>query len=119
VRTCRPRPLAAGLLLAVLSLAGMPATAEATAREALAEPADPGAPALELALADEGRSVHARGEPIDEGTGYHYNSDYLFGLSRAVAGSTLSPALRPVLFLVTVPLDVALLPMAAIGGLFG
>ena len=48
-----------------------------------------------------------------------YNSDYLFGLSRGLAGSTLSPAIKPVFFVVTVPLDVALFPFALIGGLFG
>ena len=48
-----------------------------------------------------------------------YNSDYLFGLSRGLAGSTLSPAIKPMFFVVTVPLDVALFPFALIGGLFG
>jgi len=50
---------------------------------------------------------------------WHYNSDYLFGLSRGTAGSALHPAFKPFVFLVTIPLDIALLPIAAIGGLFG
>ena len=50
---------------------------------------------------------------------WHYNSDYLFGLSRGTADSALLPAFKPLVFLLTVPLDIALLPIAAIGGLFG
>ncbi len=50
---------------------------------------------------------------------WHYNSDYLFGLSRGTANSALVPAVKPLVFLLTVPLDIALLPIAAIGGLFG
>ncbi len=50
---------------------------------------------------------------------WHYNSSYLFGLSRGTANSALLPAFKPFVFLVTVPLDLALLPIAALGGLFG
>ena len=48
-----------------------------------------------------------------------YNPAYLFAMTRGVAWSTITPALKPLLFLVTVPLDIVLLPFAAIGGLFG
>jgi hypothetical protein len=48
-----------------------------------------------------------------------YNTDYFFGMTRAVADSTLTPALKPVVFLFTLPLDVVFLPFAAIGGFFG
>jgi len=48
-----------------------------------------------------------------------YNSSYMFGLTRGVAGSTMVPAAKAPLFLLTVPLDLVLLPFAAIGGLFG
>lgn len=48
-----------------------------------------------------------------------YNSDLIFGISRSVTGSTLVPAAMVPLLLLTVPLDLALLPFAAIGGLFG
>lgn len=48
-----------------------------------------------------------------------YNASYIFGLTRGVAGSTMVPAAKAPLFLLTVPLDVVLLPFAAIGGLFG
>jgi hypothetical protein len=47
-----------------------------------------------------------------------YNSDFIFGMTRSVANSTLIGAVKPVLFLVTVPLDIVFLPFAAIGGLF-
>jgi hypothetical protein len=50
---------------------------------------------------------------------WHYNADYLFGLSRGTANSALLPAFKPFVFLVTIPLDLALLPIAAFGGLFG
>ena len=50
---------------------------------------------------------------------WHYNSDYLFGLSRRVASGGAIPAVRPFLFLLTFPLDLAFLPLAAIGGFFG
>ncbi len=50
---------------------------------------------------------------------WHYNADYLFGLSRGTANSALLPAFKPFVFLLTVPLDLALLPIAAFGGLFG
>ncbi|MCH2170819.1 hypothetical protein MK489_08545 [Myxococcota bacterium] len=47
-----------------------------------------------------------------------FDSEYIFGMTRAVNHSTLLPALKPLAFLVTVPLDLALLPFAAIGGFF-
>ena len=50
---------------------------------------------------------------------WHYNSDYLFGLSRGTAGSAILPAFKAFVFILTIPLDIALLPFAAIGGLFG
>jgi len=48
-----------------------------------------------------------------------YNSGYVFGLTRGVAGSTMVPAAKAPLFILTVPLDIVILPFAAIGGLFG
>jgi len=47
-----------------------------------------------------------------------YNSEYIFGLSRGVANSTMTPAVKPLLFILTIPLDLVLLPFAAIGGFF-
>lgn len=48
-----------------------------------------------------------------------YNSDYIFGLSKALADSTLIPALKVPFFILTIPLDLVFLPFALIGGFFG
>jgi hypothetical protein len=47
-----------------------------------------------------------------------YDSSYLFGMTKGVANSTMTPAFKPLVFLLTVPLDIVLLPFAAIGGFF-
>ena len=48
-----------------------------------------------------------------------YNSSYIFGMTRGVTGSTMHPAVKVPLLVLTVPLDFLFLPFAAIGGLFG
>lgn len=48
-----------------------------------------------------------------------YNSDYLFALSRGLGDSPMHAAAKAPLFIFTVPLDIVLLPFAAIGGIFG
>ena len=50
----------------------------------------------------------------DEG----YNADYLFAMTKGVASAPMTPALKPLLFLFTVPLDIVLLPFTAIAGFF-
>lgn len=60
------------------------------------------------------------GEPgpySEEGAGY--NASYIFGMTRGVAASTMVPAAKVPLFVLTVPLDIVLLPFAVIGGFFG
>ncbi len=47
-----------------------------------------------------------------------YSSEYIFGMTKGVMNSTLEPAFKPVVLLLTVPLDIAFLPFAAIGGFF-
>jgi hypothetical protein len=47
-----------------------------------------------------------------------YTSEYIFGMSKAIMRSTLTPALKPAVLLLTVPLDLVLLPFAALGGFF-
>ena len=47
-----------------------------------------------------------------------FSDRYLFAMTRGVADSTLHPALQVPLFLVTVPVDIVLLPVAAIVGAF-
>ncbi len=48
-----------------------------------------------------------------------YNGSYVFALTRSVADSTIAPAGQVPLYVLTVPIDIALLPFALIGGLFG
>jgi len=45
-----------------------------------------------------------------------YTTEYFFSMSRGIMQSTLDPALKPAVLLLTVPLDIAFLPFAAIGG---
>ena len=47
-----------------------------------------------------------------------YTSEYIFGMTKGIMRSTLTPALKPVVLLLTVPLDLAFLPFAALGGFF-
>ena len=54
-------------------------------------------------------------EPVPEPW---YDSSYLFGMTRGVADSTIHPAGKVPLFVLTIPLDIAFLPFAAIGGFF-
>jgi hypothetical protein len=54
--------------------------------------------------------------PVEEGW---YNSSYIFAVTRSVADSTLVPAAKVPLYLLTVPVDLVLLPFATIGGFFG
>jgi len=77
---------------------------------------------LRLAAADEDAeagTLQPRYEPREAEPASWYNASYLFGMTRGVAGSTMHPAAKVPLFVLTVPLDIALLPFAAIGGLFG
>lgn len=47
-----------------------------------------------------------------------YNTDYLFGMTKAVASGPITPFFKPLLFLFTVPLDIITLPFTAIAGFF-
>jgi len=47
-----------------------------------------------------------------------YDASYIFGLTRSVARSTMVTPVKPLLFIFTIPLDLVLLPFAAIGGFF-
>lgn len=47
-----------------------------------------------------------------------YRTEYIFGMTKGIMKSTLVPALKPVLLLFTVPLDLAFLPFAAVAGFF-
>ena len=45
-----------------------------------------------------------------------YNSEYIFGMTKALLNSTLHPALKPLTCLITVPLDLVALPFSALLG---
>ncbi|HET9063127.1 MAG TPA: hypothetical protein VFO62_07555 [Candidatus Binatia bacterium] len=47
-----------------------------------------------------------------------YNTGYLFAMTKAVASGPITPGLKPLLFLFTVPLDIITLPFTAIAGFF-
>ena len=47
-----------------------------------------------------------------------YNSEYIFGMTKAIVNSTLNPALKPLVCIITVPLDLVGLPFAALIGAF-
>jgi hypothetical protein len=92
--------------------------AEATEREPILLAQDGGTEPRELEPAYAPPAPGKPG-PYNEAEGPGYNSDYLFGITRATASSTIVPAAKVPLFLLTVPLDIVLLPFAAIGGFFG
>lgn len=83
---------------------------------------------LGSAFAEEGEKKESYIRPVDsspslaeteKGSGWSYNSDYLFAISRAVRDSRVHPAGKVFLFIPAVPLDIVLSPFAAIAGLFG
>jgi hypothetical protein len=77
--------------------------------------------AIELAQAGgtEPRELEPRYQPVPPEEKSWYNGSYIFGMTRSVAASTMVPAAKVPLFVLTVPLDIVFLPFAAIGGLFG
>lgn len=65
-----------------------------------------------------GRELQPRYEPAPPQEKSSYNSDYIFSLTRGVADSTLHPAAKAPMFLFTVPIDLVLLPITSLAGLF-
>lgn len=107
-----PRLLLAAAAL-VLLLAAVPPRAAAVEAG--------GGPPLLLAQMDDApqRPLEPRYQPVPPPEKSWYNDSYLFAMTRGVADSTLVPAAKVPLYLLTVPLDIVLLPFAAIGGMFG
>lgn len=104
-------------LAATLAILGL----VTTTAPAAAEGAGTDAPLLRVAQ-DEGtrpRELEPRYTPAPVEEPSSYNSSYIFGMTRGVAESTIHPAGKVPLFVLTVPLDLVFLPFAAIGGLFG
>ena len=82
-----------------------------------------GSPALARAQqASEERVAHSdhdmARDKVDLEDHSSYSSEYIFGMTKGVMRSTLKPALKPFVLVFTLPLDLALLPFAAIGGFF-
>jgi hypothetical protein len=67
----------------------------------------------------EPRELEPRYKPVPPPEQSSYNSDYVFGMTRGVANSTIHPAGKVLLFPLTVPLDLVFFPFALIGGFFG
>ena len=112
-------PLAVALLLLLSAPVGASA-ASASDRAASTGPAH-GTQLLAQADADEeGRGkLEPRYQPREPEPKSWYNSGYAFGMTRGIAGSTVHPAVKAPIFLVTLPLDLVFLPFALIGGMFG
>lgn len=107
----RVRPAAIAGALALVVAVSAPATAVPPL----------GHHALEVAQAGgtEPRELEPRYQPAPVEPKGWYNDRYLFGMTRGVAESTLHPGAKVPLFALTLPLDLVLLPFAAIGGMFG
>lgn len=101
--------------LAAVLLAGAPGAYAATSA------GDSDQTSLVVAQASDTRSreLEPRYQPVPPQEKSSFNADYIFVLSRSLAESTLHPAVKAPLFIITVPLDLAMLPFAAIAGLFG
>jgi len=120
-RAPRSRTALALVIVGIQAFAVAPAWSSTDAAQA--------SPVLVLAQADDAdvqgedasgrRPLEPRYRPMEPEQESWYNSSYLFGMTRSVAGSTMVPAAKVPLFVLTVPLDLAFLPFAAIGGLFG
>jgi hypothetical protein len=121
-KTLAPVALTAAVVL-LCSAPGQAAVAatDATAAERFAASLAPAAePApLMLAGAPGDRELDPRYHPAEPQSRSSYNDAYIFGLTRGVADSTMHPAVKVLLFPLTVPLDLVFLPFSAIGGAFG
>ncbi len=82
-------------------------------------PVEPSLHRLAQAAGTEPRELQPRYEPVAPQPKSSYNSSYIFGMTKDLAASTIAPAGKAPLFLLTVPLDIVLLPFTIIGGFFG
>lgn len=102
------------LVAALLAVLGGQAT-RAAAGDHIASPP------VQIAQAGgtEPRELEPRYQPAPVEEKGWYNDSYIFGMTKGVAESTIHPAVKVPLFVLTVPLDLVFLPIAAIGGMFG
>ena len=105
---------------AVIAVTLLAATASTLCAEQ--RPRDTRTPALtQVAQADQGtepRELQPRYEPVPPEPEPAYDSSYIFALTRGVTTSTMVAPVKVLLLPLTIPLDIALLPFAAIGGFF-
>ena len=106
---------ASGLLVATLMVA---VAAGARAEVSLDGRTVPGLAQAEAGHGTEPRELQPRYEPVPPEPLPWYDTSYFFAITRSVAGSTMVPAAKVPLFVLSVPVDIALLPFAAIGGFF-
>ena len=123
--------IAVGCFGAALAGASLVVGAEAMAGQAGAGIAAADEPTLPILLAQNGGTTPGELEPrypapppgrpgpYNDQEREVYNTDYLFAATRALVKSTVVPAAKAPLFLLTVPVDIVCLPFAAIGGFFG
>lgn len=116
--------------LVVLGTSGPALAATASSSKTTTAAVHAKAPGAELAQyegeAPPPRELQPRYEPVPpppvarepEKPPGSYNDEYIFGLTRSVAESTMHPAAKILIFPITVPLDLVLLPFEIIGGTF-
>ena len=109
----RPRSFVWIAVAAILVVAA-PGIGNAEQLESGAEPV-----LLAQAGGTTGGELQPRYKPVPPEEESWYNSDYIFALTRGLAGSTLHPVAKAPLLVLSIPLDVVLLVPATIGGLFG
>jgi hypothetical protein len=104
------------LVIVGLLLASVPAMAlEPSVSEAIHDPAAPdGITWYEVVPP---YAMNAR-DKVDLEEHGGWTGEYVFGMTKGLMRSTLTPALKPVFLIFTVPLDIVFLPFAAIGGFF-
>lgn len=109
--------IAATLLTAMVLVASLPAPVAASPRAMCrAEAGSPVDQLLANAYPSQAKYAYNQGVDMRDDTGY--NTDYLFAMTKAVASGPVTPFLKPLLFLFTVPLDIITLPFTAIAGFF-
>ncbi len=110
---------ATGILLLAAVCAGFTRPAQAGEPQPLQLAQEVGQPVDEPPTEPPPRELQPRYQPVPPQPKSWYNDTYIFAITRCVANSTLAPAAQAPLYLLTVPVDLVLLPFAAIGGLFG
>ena len=132
LHACRSTSMNSVVFCALVGMLVMSLVASEAAASDGSGPESMNSPSVEMAEASERATVDSSAERTGESRGLEptfeprepekepwYNSDYLFGMTRGVANSTIAPAGKAPLFVLTVPLDIVILPFALIGGFFG